>query len=351
MRPFFICRRAALPYSTATRPAEKKSFMPNACQLCLSTDFETVSGADRHGQPLHTVLCLGCGSITNDPIPDEAELAEFYRSQYRVEYKGAAEPRMRQIWRNFSRVRDHMRDNRQFYTGRKTCLDLGSGSGEFMFLAREIGLECIGIEPNTGYAAYSRDKLGLNVLVQAIEDTSFPAGKFDLIRLSHVLEHMRDPVRSLATLRDWLADDGLLYIEVPNIRAEAAQKVRGKLFHYGHIFNFSPPTLQAAAALAGLELHPQSRRLHADMTLGFFMKGRTITHAEAANPENARIMSAAMRAHRSRLLPAPEKQSALARGVASITSRLTEILRSRRFASPRAIADDFAGLVRNDFAK
>jgi SAM-dependent methyltransferase len=325
--------------------------MPNACQLCLSSDFETVSDADRHGQPLRTVLCRGCGSITNDPIPDEAELAEFYRSQYRVEYKGAAEPRMRQIWRNFSRVRDHMRDNRQFYSDRRSCLDLGSGSGEFMFLAREIGIDCIGIEPNTAYANYSREKLGLNILVQAIEDTSFPAGKFDLIRLSHVLEHMSDPVRSLATLRNWLADDGLLYIEVPNIRAEAAQKMRGKLFHYGHIFNFSPPTLRAAAALAGLELHPDSRRRHADMTLGFFMKGRAITHAQAANPENARVMAEAMRSHRARLLPAPEKQSALTRGIASVTSRLSEILQSRRYPSPGAIADSFASLVRSDFAK
>lgn len=325
--------------------------MPNACQLCLSTDFETVSEHDRHGRPLRTVLCRGCGSITNDPIPDEAELAAFYRSEYRVEYKGAAEPRMRQIWRNFSRVRSHMRENRQFYAGRKSCLDLGSGSGEFMFLAREIGIDCIGIEPNTAYANYCREKLGLNVLVQAIEDTSFPAGKFDLIRLSHVLEHMRDPVRSLATLRNWLADDGLLYIEVPNIRAEAAQKMRGKLFHYGHIFNFSPPTLRAAAALAGLEQHPDSQRLHADTTLGFFRKGRAITHAEAANPENARIMSEAMRSHNTRLLPAPEKQSAIARGVASVTSRLSEIVQARRYPSPRAIAGEFANLVRSDFAK
>ena len=324
--------------------------MPSACQLCGSNQFETVSERDRHGDPLKTVLCLGCGSITNDPIPGDDELAAFYRSNYRTEYKGAAEPRMRQIWRNFGRLQRHLSDNRTFYAGRSSCLDLGSGSGEFMFMAGAIGMDCIGVEPNAGYAAYARETLGLNVLAQTLEETSFADGQFDLIRLAHVMEHMRDPVRSLKVLRNWLSDDGVLYIEVPNIRAEAAQKMRGKMFHYGHIFNFSPATFRAAAALAGFEELALSRQRNANATSGFFAKGRTITQAEAANPDNARIMSAAMKAHNTRLLPEPESQSAIGRGFSSLMLRLSEIMAARRYTSPRAIADHFAGLLKREVA-
>jgi SAM-dependent methyltransferase len=325
--------------------------MPNACQLCGSDEFESVSERDRHGAPLKTVLCLGCGSITNDPIPGDDELAAFYRSDYRTQYKGAAQPRMRQIWRNFGRLRHHLADNRTFYAGKNNCLDLGSGSGEFMYMAGAIGIDCVGVEPNAGYAAYARETLGLNVLAQTLEETSFGDRQFDLIRLSHVMEHMRDPVRSLKVLRNWLADDGVLYIEVPNIRAEAAQKMRGKMFHYGHIFNFSPATFRAAAARAGFEEHPESRRRYREATGGFFTKGKAITQAEAANPDNARIMSAAMRAHNTRLLPEPENQSAIGRGFSSVKRRLSEIVAARRYTSPRAIADHFAAQLKREVAR
>jgi SAM-dependent methyltransferase len=325
--------------------------MPSACQLCGSDQFETVSERDRHGAPLKTVLCLGCGNITNDPIPGDEELAAFYRSNYRTEYKGAAQPRMRQIWRNFGRLERHIAENRAFYAGRKACLDLGSGSGEFMFMAGAIGIDCIGVEPNAGYAAYSRETLGLNVLVQTLEETRFADGQFDLIRLSHVMEHMRDPVRSLKVLRNWLADDGILYIEVPNTRAEAAQKMRGKMFHYGHIFNFSPATFRAAAGLAGFEELDQSFQRYGNATCGFFKKGEAITPAEARNPDNARIMSAAMKAHNTRLLPEPESQSAIGRGVSSVKVRLSEIFAARRYPSPRAIADHFAGLLKREVSR
>ena len=99
--------------------------MTQACQLCGRDEFETVSEKDRHGKPLRTVLCLGCGGVTNDPIPTDAELDAFYRSDYRSDYKGVAEPRMRQILRNFGRMERHMATDAGFYRGRRRCLDLG----------------------------------------------------------------------------------------------------------------------------------------------------------------------------------------------------------------------------------
>ena len=319
--------------------------MGGACQLCGDRSCEAVSEYDRHGKPLRTVLCLGCGSVTNDPIPSDEELAAFYRSDYRRAYKGAAEPRMRQVWRNFSRIGQHLRDNAGFYCAGARCLDLGSGSGEFVYLAGRIGMDCVGVEPNEPYAVYSREKLGLDVLNQSLEDSRFPEESFDLIRLSHVLEHMRAPVRSLATLREWLAPDGLIYIEVPNVLEEAGRKVKGRIFHYGHVFNFSPRTLRNAAALAGLIEHPASASRYGDHTCGFFRRGEAaIAGAQAADRDNAARVAAALKSHGARYLPADRGTgAALAAGGAALAARLSEIVAARRFASPRAIGDHFAG--------
>ena len=316
--------------------------MNPACQLCECSDFEAVSSLDRHGQPLQTVLCRGCGVVTNHPIPTDEELAAFYRSDYRTAYKGTATPRMRQVWRNFKRMQGHLEADADFLSGRRSCLDLGSGSGEFMYLAQRLGVECLGIEPNGPYASYSRDMLGLDVRTQTLEETSFEPGSFDLIRLSHVMEHMRDPVRSLSTLREWLATDGVIYIEVPDIEAEARQKARGKLFHYGHIFNFNPWTLRAAARRAGLAEHPLSVQRHGRETRGYFGQGRPTEPRDAANAENANRMAAALKRHYERLLPEPESGSAFSRGVSTIGARLGEIVAARRFSTPREIGDYFA---------
>ena len=46
-----------------------------------------------------------------------------------------------------------------------------------------------------------------------------PAGPFDLIALTDVLEHLENPRACLATLRDRLAPGGLLVISTPNRRS------------------------------------------------------------------------------------------------------------------------------------
>lgn len=319
--------------------------MTEPCILCGSTRHETVSTKDRHGNPLTTVLCLGCGIITNDPIPSDAELAAFYRTDYRKDYKGADKPRMRQVWRNFQRLEQHVNANRDIYAGRKRLLDLGSGSGEFSFLASRMGMECHGVEPNEDYAAYSRDELGLNVATQTLEETHFPEGAFDLIRLSHVLEHMRDPVRSLKVLRGWLADEGVLYIEVPNIEREADLKMRGKMFHFGHIFNYNPVTLRLAAGLAGLEELPAVRARNADTCGTFFIKAAAPFRLAADLEANARRMKAAMDAHNARALPQPRQGTAIGRFFRINRQRLSEVLAARRFATHRQIADHFGSRI------
>lgn len=316
-------------------------FMQKMCALCEGTTFEVVSEQDRHGKPLRSVLCLGCGVITNDPIPSDEDLAAFYRKDYRVEYKGSHEPRMRQVWRNFGRIEDHLLANRDIYRPLKTCLDLGSGSGEFMFLAGAMGMDCIGVEPNDGYAAYSQKKLGLKVLNQTLEASQFADGSFDLIRLSHVLEHMRDPVRSLKVLHGWLRDEGVLYIEVPNIEADGNNKMRGTMFHFGHIYNFNPLTLRLAAGLAGFEEIPASAARLSRTTGAFFRKVPVPFRVAGDLAANGARLHEVVRGHNARTLPAPKEGTVVGRFFATFGKRLKERMQARRYSDHRSIAEAF----------
>lgn len=321
-----------------------------ACILCGGSACEVVSERDRHGAPLQTTLCTGCGLIRNDPVPTQADLDAFYGSAYRESYKGASVPRLRQIWRNFDRTRRHMLEFRDTYGRGGRWLDLGSGSGEFLFLAGAAGAQAEGIEPHAGYSVYCRDTLGLDVRTATLETSGFGDGVFDLIRLSHVLEHMRDPVQTLRQLRGWLKPGGVLYVEVPDIEAEALSRVRGRLFHFGHINNFNPVTLRALAGLAGLSELPAT----AGRTLGttgiFLMASDPVAPDAAALATNGQQMREVMAGHNARLVPNPPQGSAAGRFLRRMGQRLRDVLAGARLRTPRAIADDAARRLRQALA-
>ncbi|MBX9759809.1 MAG: methyltransferase domain-containing protein, partial [Beijerinckiaceae bacterium] len=218
------------------------TFQKSPCPVCRAMDATPVSSRDRKGEPLRTVLCEGCGHVFNDPVPSASELAEFYGRSYRVAYKGAARPRMRQIARNFERVQGFWSRWGHMLRNHRRVLDVGAGSGEFLFFAQGLGYEASGVEPNVGYSAFCRDELGLAARTASIEDLQASEGVYDFIRLNHVVEHLRDPVEALEKIAERLAPDGVIYVEVPNILHYANAKSKGGIFHYGHISNFSPWT-------------------------------------------------------------------------------------------------------------
>ena len=309
------------------------------CVLCGGTEWEVVSERDRHGNPLVTVLCGGCGVLRNDPVPSAEALEQFYRKDYRASYKGATEPRLRQVWRNFDRLTGHFRAFADVYARGGDVLDLGSGSGEFSYLAKRQGARVVSVEPNEGYAAYCREKLGLEVQGKTLEDCDFAQQSFDLIRLSHVLEHMRDPVASLERLRGWLRPGGVLYVEVPNIEADACNKVQGRMFHYGHIYNYNPVTLRHVAGLAGLIELPQTAARCAGTCGVFLVRGEGGQLPEAQLRDNAKLMQDRMQEHRSRRVPKPLEGSALGQFLRRLGQRWREARAGRRLRSHGAIAE------------
>ncbi|MCY4550396.1 MAG: class I SAM-dependent methyltransferase [Defluviicoccus sp.] len=305
--------------------------------------YEVVSETDRRGGPLRTVICMDTGLVRNDPVPDDAELARFYAEDYRIRYKGARRPRRRQVLRNFRRAAAYLRKYRDVLDPAARMLDVGAGSGEFAFLMTRLGKTVTGIEPNVDYAAHCRDALGLDVRTAHLARELFPPGRFDLIRMNHVLEHLNDPVRYLGEVAGWLAPDGLLYVEVPNIEAECRARSRGRIFHYAHIFNFNPWTLRACAGLAGLAEAPQTARRSAGTTGVFFRRDAAAAgSAEIENPENARIVRRLIRAH----YEGAFGEGKAARPIRKLGARIEESLTGLVLGAPSAIGESVARRLR-----
>jgi len=232
------------PHSTAH---QESCSIP--CNLCGNTKVSVLASHSRSKQPLRTVICEQCGLVWSDPLPHNPR--DFYKDDYRLNYKGTYSPKLKHILRAGNVALSRYHKIEQLLSKPISILDVGSGGGEFSYLLKTIGQNVKCIEPNKGYAEYSAREYGLNVQVGLVQDASFDEGSFDLITIWHVLEHTESPCDVLLKLRALLKPQGILVIEVPNI--EATCQSPGSTFHEAHIFNFNVSSLQKMVEKLGLE--------------------------------------------------------------------------------------------------
>jgi len=145
-------------------------------------------------------------------------------------------------------------------------LDIGAGDGALMRAAISRGWTAEGTDISSAMVGQLRSESHLNVHLGVVEEIDLPERGFDAIVLNHVLEHVEDPVRTLATVRRLLTEDGVVRVEVPNLASLSSRvknfQSRWKLKknpwkHYStqhHFWYFTPRTLASTFERAGLDI-------------------------------------------------------------------------------------------------
>ena len=100
----------------------------------------------------------------------------------------------------------------------RRLLDVGCGNGQFLEDARRCGWIADGCDFDPRAASIARER-GFDVRDGGIETWAEAAGMFDAITLSHVIEHVHDPMATLGQAWHLLRDGGTIYIDTPNIKA------------------------------------------------------------------------------------------------------------------------------------
>ena len=147
-------------------------------------------------------------------------------------------------------------------------LELGSFKGDFTRrLARRFeDITCV--EISTDAIAVSRQRLpqGVHFVNSRFEDAQLDS-KYDNIILTHVLEHIDDPIAVLRRINDeWLSDSGRFFLVCPNANAPSRQIAvkMGLISHnaavtpaeaeHGHRCTYTLDTLEHDARMAGLKV-------------------------------------------------------------------------------------------------
>jgi SAM-dependent methyltransferase len=104
------------------------------------------------------------------------------------------------------------------------CLELGVGEGWSLAALRDAGASVVGIDYSLHGVRKWNASLESSMRVgdpeRELAGLLAEGASFDLVWLDNVLEHVPDPARTLAQLRDALAPGGLLLAEIPNDESE-----------------------------------------------------------------------------------------------------------------------------------
>ncbi len=263
------------------------------CDLCGGTQFEALSQHDRHGKDLETVVCIGCGLVMHMPVPSEQEVEDYYANAYRQDYHGESVPNVRRVmraWKNGERIYKRVSP---FLQKKDRCMEIGAGLGCTVKVFDTHGFQATGIEPNKDFNKYSREQLHTSVENTNLYD--LPEKPIaDVIFLIHVIEHFSSPRRALSKMFQLLEDGGQIYMECPNLVGPFA--TFGRMFHYAHIYNFTPETLKALALECGFEL-VQDFTAQADPNIEMLFRKGTPQKACAALTMHARFVKGEVNKH------------------------------------------------------
>lgn len=119
-------------------------------------------------------------------------------------------------------------------------LDIGCGNGQFLVRAKDIGYAVVGLDFDEKTVEVARS-LGLDVRHGEINSIDH-SETYDVITLSHVIEHVHDPRSLLQAIHGHLSAGGFFYLATPNF-GSAGRKTFGKFWRglefprHLHMFN------------------------------------------------------------------------------------------------------------------
>jgi len=218
------------------------------CDLCGLDDAEQIVRIPDTSY----VRCGRCGFIYRHPrAPDpmaenERAFTEAMREYIDAQYSRRKQRVYGRLLRRFARFRRTRR-----------LLEIGSNVGGFLYRARQMGWQAVGVEPVEVCARYAREQHGLEVIPATLVEAELDAGAFDVVFSNAVVEHLASPSSVLAEVSRVLRPGGAVYTKTVNYDCYTREGLGPgwKLMATpGHLCLFTPRTLRRLYTQAGLQV-------------------------------------------------------------------------------------------------
>lgn len=173
----------------------------------------------KDGYPIQT--CRECGLTQIHPLPPLEVLERLYEEDYFASgkegrgYASYAEREDEYLVTFAEEIRTI-----STFVPRGSILDVGCAHGYFVRAALEAGYDAYGVDVSGSAVEAARRWVGNRVYKGRVETARELRGqRFDVIYCSQLIEHIWDPVPFVCSLRDHLAEGGILVMVTPNTRS------------------------------------------------------------------------------------------------------------------------------------
>ena len=248
--PSLYERRVAAVAASESAPVP----MP-PCPVCDAT-----FGVPRfaiEGLAERVVLCVRCGTGHLHPLPTPAEIAAFYPPRYYgdlgTKFAAPIALRVRFV------AQRHVAFLAEGLAPGARVLDVGCGRGVTLAGLADRGLEAHGFEISAE-AAQGADPRAHVRIAASLEEAEYPDAHFDAVVVWHVLEHVRDPRRTLETVRRIARPGARLVVAVPNLSSPQARWAGTAWFHLDlprHLYHFPLAALHALLERTGFAVRSE----------------------------------------------------------------------------------------------
>jgi SAM-dependent methyltransferase len=290
------------------------------CEICGSSENRPLfEGGDirywvHPERKFQVVQCSKCGLAYLNPRPAAEAIGEYYpEDDYWAllsdDVQGDVKPEA--VHESLKEIVSEV--SRQFPQP-ASLLDVGCGGGLLIKTFRALGWDVAGIDPSPKVVSVLKEKFGLRVECAYAENPP-PMGKFKLVSLNNVLEHLHHPSAALKTIRtELLADDGLLMIIVPNfgsLQARYFKNLWNGCDLPRHLYQFTEQSLGKLLESNGFSIVRQARGVsiedYADIRFTFRMRFYGSYHL----PEDHKKVSSPLKRAKNRLLLSAAKRATL----------------------------------------
>ena len=222
---------------------------PHSKSIVSARDYET-----RYTNVFSVVQCLMCDLAYTSPMPSEKDLFNyFYEDNYLCYTSSGTADIIRQNYLCRSRYKEF----KKLLPAGGNFLDVGCAHGYFLeFLQNNTDWEAFGCEPNQIMAVQASSR-GLNVKPATLTDAGYADNFFDMVYMSHVLEHVPNPVETLNEVYRILKPGGIFLTENPDFDSPVREFFGSCWWGYHlprHLIHFTDTTISNMLKSSGFEV-------------------------------------------------------------------------------------------------
>ncbi|MEK6906850.1 MAG: class I SAM-dependent methyltransferase [Nanoarchaeota archaeon] len=207
------------------------------CPICYNTHFKRIffmkEIARWNNKKYPLFKCTKCGLVRPNPLP-YTEISKFpiYDSDDNLKFYN---PKTKRIDFGDAEYKDYFKHFLQYvyfvkkYKIKGKHLDVGCGAGHIIQLLFDAGLNSEGLEISK--KLFNSLKLRYKVHCSELNRLS---SKYNLITLSHVLEHIINLEQFVKELNKHLYTKGFVIVSIPYIKGIVPRLLRTKWYGLGH---------------------------------------------------------------------------------------------------------------------